>query len=427
MPADRYFGLGAFALVGIARQPPGRAQLRRYGDKIGQRARLHLAHHVGAMDLGGDLAGPDLSGDLLVHAAHHHQRHDGPLPRGQRFIALAQDGHLLLLLAPVAITMQSDLHRVEQVLLAERLGEELHRARLHGADRHRDIAVSGEKNDRQTDVGLVELALEVEPTLFRQAHVENEAARHFRLLALQHLACGAEEPGAQPDRFEKIVQGIPDRGIVVDHQNRGTLVFAHGCCPPANGSVKLSTAPYRAAASAHSRPPCASMMEVLIESPMPMPSGLVVKKVSKMRAAFSAARPVPESSTATRTVLPSNRSDRTTSVRGRSVTVAIASIAFMTRLRMTCSSWIRSPVIDGKPVSRWVATATCLLCNSPRRSARTSRMTPLIDNAVCVEVLLRMNERIRLMTSLARLASAMTRLTESLARRTFGGSPASQR
>jgi len=42
------------------------------------------------------------------------------------------------------------------------------------------------------------------------------------------------------------------------------------------GRAKWKVDPWSAFSVAQSRPPCASMMERLIDSPMPMPSGLVV-------------------------------------------------------------------------------------------------------------------------------------------------------
>ena len=52
--------------------------------------------------------------------------------------------------------------------------------------------------------------------------------------------------------------------------------------------------------SAHNLPPCASMIERLMGSPIPMPLARVVKNGSKSRAITSALTPIPESSTETR-------------------------------------------------------------------------------------------------------------------------------
>ena len=50
-------------------------------------------------------------------------------------------------------------------------------------------------------------------------------------------------------------------------------------------------APWGMFAVAHSRPPSASMIERQIESPIPMPLALVVKKALKSRSAFSGGDP----------------------------------------------------------------------------------------------------------------------------------------
>src|ERR1700692_1084465 len=56
-------------------------------------------------------------------------------------------------------------------------------------------------------------------------------------------------------------------------------------------------APWGMVAVAHSRPPWASMIERQIESPIPMPPDLVVKKGLNSRSTFSAAIPTPQSAT----------------------------------------------------------------------------------------------------------------------------------
>src|SRR6202162_5540260 len=82
-------------------------------------------------------------------------------------------------------------------------------------------------------------------------------------------------------------------------------------------------------AEAHSRPPWASMIERQIESPMPMPPDLVVKKALNSRSAFSAEIPTPQSVTLTSTCCVSSWSDRITSSRGRTVTECMASMPFI--------------------------------------------------------------------------------------------------
>src|SRR5467141_3170409 len=90
------------------------------------------------------------------------------------------------------------------------------------------------------------------------------------------------------------------------------------------------------------------MIERQIDSPIPIPPDLVVKKALNSRSAFSAEIPTPESVTVTSTRSVSSCCDRITRSRGRSVIDCIASMPFITRLMITCCSWTRSPRIMGR-------------------------------------------------------------------------------
>ena len=90
------------------------------------------------------------------------------------------------------------------------------------------------------------------------------------------------------------------------------------------------------------------MIERQIDSPMPMPLDLVVKKALNSRSAFSAEIPTPQSFTVTSTCRSSSGRDRITSSRGRSVTGCIASMPLITRLMITCCSWTRSARTTGR-------------------------------------------------------------------------------
>src|SRR5262249_62159221 len=69
----------------------------------------------------------------------------------------------------------------------------------------------------------------------------------------------------------------------------------------ATGSENWTIAPCGSLGAAQSRPPCASMIERLIDSPMPMPPGLVVKNALNAWSRSLARMPTPVSCTATLT------------------------------------------------------------------------------------------------------------------------------
>src|SRR5580692_7524895 len=100
------------------------------------------------MDLHGDLAGSEIKGYLLIEHARNHQTHDLALARSKRLVSFSQFSELTLLLARCPVALQSQMDSVQQFLVAERLGQELHRAGFHGFHRHRNISMSGYEDDR---------------------------------------------------------------------------------------------------------------------------------------------------------------------------------------------------------------------------------------------------------------------------------------
>ena len=156
-------------------------------DELRDAAGLHFPHDLAAMHLDGHLADPELAGDLLVEPPGDDQRHHLALARGQRLEAGAQFGQPHLAGAAGAVLFERRADRVEQILVAERLGQELDGAGLHRPHRHRDVAIAGDEDDRQLRLGLRQLALHVETAAPREAHVEHDAAGPVRPLALQEF------------------------------------------------------------------------------------------------------------------------------------------------------------------------------------------------------------------------------------------------
>src|SRR5207302_10458723 len=95
-----------------------------------------------------------------------------------------------------------------------------------------------------------------------------EAKRALGPLASSPALCSRasrETAGRRADATEVLDDERPLAGAVTTRQRRV-------------GKAKAKVAPCVVFGVAHSRPPCPSMMERLIDRPMPMPSGLVVKK-----------------------------------------------------------------------------------------------------------------------------------------------------
>src|SRR5215831_9468724 len=140
---------------------------------------------------------------------------------------------------------------------------------------------------------------------------------------------------AQRNRSQKTANNI---GACRNHRrlrrsDRRAQVFALYC---GNGSKISKIAPCGLAEAADRRPPWASTIERQIDNPIPIPLLLLVKNGSKMRFNVSGSIPGPESSMATIHSPFSVASDLSRKTREPAAVELMASIAFMTKLKMTC-------------------------------------------------------------------------------------------
>ena len=78
------------------------------------------------------------------------------------------------------IARKTSLDRIEQVLITERLGEELYGPALHRLHGHRNVAVRRDEDDWQLPVRGGELALKLEAASPRHSHVDDQAGRAVR-------------------------------------------------------------------------------------------------------------------------------------------------------------------------------------------------------------------------------------------------------
>src|SRR6202011_5800495 len=123
------------------------------------------------MDLDGDFADADVTCDLLAETPTHDMDQNLALAGRERRKARPERGHRLLIPPPRAIASQRKRDCIEQVLVAKGLRQELDGTTLHRLHRHRDIAVTGDEDDRDLCVRPREFALKIETALSRQSHI----------------------------------------------------------------------------------------------------------------------------------------------------------------------------------------------------------------------------------------------------------------
>src|ERR1700722_12256390 len=123
--------------------------------------------------------------NLLIWASCDNQSEHFSLARRQSSIAYTQIRRNPIVEAPFAITFDSRLNCLQQLLLAQRLGQEFDRAGFYRLPPHRDITVPADEYDRNQNLGCLQFALELQSTLPWQPDVKNNAAKCIEALALK--------------------------------------------------------------------------------------------------------------------------------------------------------------------------------------------------------------------------------------------------
>src|SRR5215472_12574648 len=106
-------------------------ELVSHSAELGKRTGFHLLHRPAAMYLHGSFGNADVVGNLFAQAAARHLNDDLALPRAQRGEALPEVRQSLFIFPPRTIARKAELNGVEQVLVAERLGQKLDGTTLH--------------------------------------------------------------------------------------------------------------------------------------------------------------------------------------------------------------------------------------------------------------------------------------------------------
>jgi len=152
------------------------------GDQIRDDTLPHHALHEGHIDIPGRLLLPAMDNAQLVRRdvqkrleTHHPLTEKLPTMVQQRSAAaigsrgvsvpnqVRRLGNSSFVVAAGVVLRDGQLDCVQQILIANRFGQELDRTALHGPNRHRDIGVTADEHDRQAQICLGQLLLKIEP------------------------------------------------------------------------------------------------------------------------------------------------------------------------------------------------------------------------------------------------------------------------
>src|SRR3974390_61120 len=154
-------------------------------DQLDNRSGLHLAHHLAAMESGGNVADADGPRGLLVRLTRSSQHHYLTLARSKRFESLPNPGKHLVAFTSSPIVLNGQQYCLDQSLVAVGLRQKFHRASLHCLDGHRDVGVTREEDDRRAVASASKLALKIQAARSSLSYIQDDATWRIDLFPLQ--------------------------------------------------------------------------------------------------------------------------------------------------------------------------------------------------------------------------------------------------
>src|ERR1700758_154427 len=130
----------------------GWLDLLNHLDQVSEGFRLHLLHRSAALNLYGAFRGSEFTSYLFVEHSRNDHGNNLLLARSQRVEALPKLLHVLVLFAPGTVPIECDANSVQKILVTEWFGKKLDRPGFHRTNAHRNVAVPGEKDYRDTDI-----------------------------------------------------------------------------------------------------------------------------------------------------------------------------------------------------------------------------------------------------------------------------------
>src|SRR5579864_2686003 len=151
----------SFRLRGLFR---GSFELFDHSDQVDKGLCVHLLHGPATLDLHSTFRRAELARNLFIEHARRKHGDDLLLARSQRVEAPLDFRYFFLLFTSGTVSLQCDANSIQQILIAEWLGEEFNRPSFDSANTHWDVTMASEKNDWNMNLSRCKLALEVEPT-----------------------------------------------------------------------------------------------------------------------------------------------------------------------------------------------------------------------------------------------------------------------
>jgi HSP20 family molecular chaperone IbpA len=210
--------------------------------ELGDRTHAKLPHDPRSMQLDRALAHAEIHRDDLVRLPARDALHDLGLARRQQRDAGPNRILLGARLAPLAIALERLVDAVDEILVAERLLNEVGRSRLHRRHGHRHVTVPGNENDRDLGTLVVQTLLQLETAQPRHADVGDQARMPLGIVVLEKIERRRVRLVFQSDGLEQHAQRVANGFVVVDQIDERAVVF-HACagsrCSAGSSMLKI--------------------------------------------------------------------------------------------------------------------------------------------------------------------------------------------
>jgi len=162
-----------------------------------------------------DLANTEFVCDQLVQPSCDHQRHHLTFAAAEQRVTGLERPALRLLPQRCIAALDRGADRAQQHLVSEWLRQELHRARLHGLNRHRHVAVTRDEDDWHVDPVDRHPLLQIETVEVRKIDVQYQAAWSDDSWTLQEFLRGRKGLWLPARTADQQFQRFTHRNVVV--------------------------------------------------------------------------------------------------------------------------------------------------------------------------------------------------------------------
>src|SRR5262249_23868818 len=166
---------------------PCKTSLFRHSYEVRDCANLHFFHYRAAVELDRFFDRSKVVGNLLVEPTRNDVCEHLALAGGQaRYLSLNRS-KVRVSLTRLDVLLDGSRNRRQQIVVADRFGEEIDGTRLHGAHARRNVALSSNENDRSLRAPGCQRLLQLEAIETRHRYVQDGAARDRRVVVGQEI------------------------------------------------------------------------------------------------------------------------------------------------------------------------------------------------------------------------------------------------